>query len=57
MPKMDNLKIVNLIQLNSDQHLFTYWLSSNNNNKTYVECKNKGDISSNKSDWNYFKGI
>ena len=62
MPKTDNLKVVNLIQLNSNQHLFTCWLSSNNNNnnnnnKTYVECKNKGDSSSNKREWDYFKGI
>ena len=29
--------------------------NNNNNNKAHVECKNKGDTSNNRSDWDYFK--
>jgi len=28
-----------------------------NNNTANVECKNKGDTSNNRSDWDYFKVI
>ena len=50
------------------QHLLYYttfyWkVSSNNNNNNnnrntaHVECKNKGDTSNNRGDWDYFKVI
>ena len=26
-------------------------------NTTHVQCKNKGDTSNNRRDWDYFKGI
>ena len=28
-----------------------------NRNTAHVECKNKGDTSNNKGDWDYFKAI
>ena len=31
--------------------------NNNNNNTTHVEGKNKGDTSSNRSDWDHFKII
>ena len=31
--------------------------NNNNNNTAHVECKNKGDTSNNRGDWDYFKLI
>jgi hypothetical protein len=31
--------------------------NSNNNNTAHVECKNKGDTSNNRGNWDYFKDI
>jgi len=31
--------------------------NNNNNNNNNVECKNKGDTSSNRANWDYFKVI
>jgi len=31
--------------------------NNNNNNNNNVECKNKGDTSNNRGDWDYFKVI
>ena len=32
-------------------------LAVNNNNNNNVECKNKGDTSNNRGDWDYFKVV